>query len=815
MVTAETKATQKKTMAYDSSSITVLEGRDAVRKRPAMYIGSTGEIGLHHIVYEVVDNSIDEALAGYCDTVDVTIHLDNSITVIDNGRGIPVDEIKKEKRSAAEVVMTKLHAGGKFDSNAYKVSGGLHGVGVSCVNFLSEKLHLEIWRDGKTYEQEYARGIPVAPLKQTGKTRKRGTKITFKPDGQIFTETSFSFDKLSERLREKAFLNKGIRITIKDEREEPERSHEFYYKGGIAEFVKHLNKNKSTLHDKPIYFEKEGDSLSIEVAIQYNDGYDEKVYSFANNINTVDGGTHLSGFRSAFTRTINAYAQSSGLAKNFKGSLTGDDVREGLVAVISVKLPQPQFEGQTKGKLNSDVKGAVESFLNDRLTEFFEQNPPVARKIVGKALDAARAREAARKAREIVRKGALGSTMLPGKLADCQERDPSLSEIYIVEGDSAGGSAKQGRDRKNQAILPLKGKILNVEKARFDKMLGHSEIKSLITALGTGIGKDDFDISKLRYHKIILMTDADVDGSHIRTLLLTFFYRQMLPLVENKHVYIAQPPLFKVKRGKKEEYIKDEASMIRYLMRQATGDMSVKTAGAGQPIEGKELARSLEKMVDFKRYCERATRRLGGDPQLLNILLESLSGRNGILRKEGLTLRKVFQDEELMAKIEGALDKAGYHRTELTQDEEHGLWEIETVSATGVNLVIDWNFASYVEFQKAVELFKTLEEDLAAPFVSGENGTSEEVPTREALLEKVLTAAKKDLTIQRYKGLGEMNPEQLWETTMNPEKRTLLEVRIDDMVETDQIFTVLMGDAVEPRRKFIEDNALDVRNLDV
>jgi len=802
-------------MAYDSSSITILEGRDAVRKRPAMYIGSTGEIGLHHLVYEVVDNSIDEALAGYCDTVEVAIHLDNSITVIDNGRGIPVDEIKKEKRSAAEVVMTKLHAGGKFDSNAYKVSGGLHGVGVSCVNFLSENLHLEIWRDGRTFEQEYARGIPVAALKQTGKTRKRGTKVTFKPDTQIFTETSFSFDKLSERLREKAFLNKGIRITIRDEREEPERSHEFYYKGGIAEFVKHLNKNKTTLHDKPIYFEKEGENLSIEVAIQYNDAYDEKVYSFANNINTVDGGTHLSGFRSAFTRTINAYAQSSGLAKNFKGSLTGDDVREGLVAVISVKLPQPQFEGQTKGKLNSDVKGAVESFLNDRLTEFFEQNPPVARKIVGKALDAARAREAARKAREIVRKGAMGSSMLPGKLADCQERDPALSEIYIVEGDSAGGSAKQGRDRKNQAILPLKGKILNVEKARFDKMLGHSEIKSLITALGTGIGKDDFDLSKLRYHKIILMTDADVDGSHIRTLLLTFFYRQMPALVEGGHVFIAQPPLFKVKRGKKEEYIKDESSMIRYLMRQATGDMNVKPAGGdGETIEGRELARSLEKMVDFKRYCERATRRLGGDPHLLNILLESLSGRKGVLRKEGLTLRKVFQDADLMAKIEGVLHKAGY-KTELTSDEEHGLWEIETVAASGVNLVIDWNFASFVEFQKAVELFKTLEDDLAAPFISGENGTSEEVPTREALLEKVLTAAKKDLTIQRYKGLGEMNPDQLWETTMNPDKRTLLEVRIDDMVETDQIFTVLMGDAVEPRRKFIEDNALDVRNLDV
>jgi DNA gyrase subunit B len=801
-------------MAYDSTSITVLEGRDAVRKRPAMYIGSTGEIGLHHLVYEVVDKSIDEALAGFCDSVDVTIHLDNSITVIDNGRGIPVDELKKEKRSAAEVVMTKLHAGGKFDSNAYKVSGGLHGVGVSCVNFLSEKLHLEIWRDNKTYEQEYARGIPVAPLKQTGKTRKRGTKVTFKPDPQIFTETAFSFDKLSERLREKAFLNKGIRITIKDEREDPERSHEFYYKGGIAEFVKHLNKNKSTLHDKPIYFEKEGENLSIEVAIQYNDGYDEKVYSFANNINTVDGGTHLSGFRSAFTRTINAYAQSSGLAKNFKSSLTGDDVREGLVAVISVKLPQPQFEGQTKGKLNSDVKGAVESFLNDRLTEFFEQNPPVARKIVGKALDAARAREAARKAREIVRKGAMGSSMLPGKLADCQERDPQLSEIYIVEGDSAGGSAKQGRDRKNQAILPLKGKILNVEKARFDKMLGHSEIKSLITALGTGIGKDDFDINKLRYHTIILMTDADVDGSHIRTLLLTFFYRQMPALVEGGHVYIAQPPLFKVKRGKKEEYIKDESSMIRYLMRQATGDMSVKPANAGQPIEGRELAKSLEKMVDFKRYCERAARRLAGDAHMLNVLLESLSGRKGVLRKEELNLRKVFQDEDLMAKIEGALDKAGY-KTELTSDEEHGLWEIETTTNTGVNLVIDWNFASYVEFQKAVELFKNLEDELAAPFISGENGASEEIPTREALLEKVLAAAKKDLSIQRYKGLGEMNPEQLWETTMDPAKRTLLKVRIDDAVETDEIFTVLMGDAVEPRRKFIEDNALDVRNLDV
>jgi DNA gyrase subunit B len=798
-------------MSYDSTSITVLEGREAVRKRPAMYIGSTGDMGLHHLVYEVVDNSIDEALAGYCDTVEVAIHVDNSLTVVDNGRGIPVDYHKQEKKSAAEVVMTKLHAGGKFDSNAYKVSGGLHGVGVSCVNFLSETLRLEIWRDGKTYEQEYKRGISVSPLAQTGKTRKRGTKITFKPDTQIFDVTVFSFDKLSERLREKAFLNKGIRITIKDEREETERSHEFYYKGGIAEFVKHLNKNRTALHDKPLYFEKESDALSIEVAIQYNDSYDEKVYSFANNINTVDGGSHLSGFRSAFTRTINAYAQSSGLAKNFKTSLTGDDVREGLVAVISVKLPQPQFEGQTKGKLNSDVKGPVESFLNERLTEFFEQNPAVARKIVGKAVDAARAREAARKAREIVRKGAMGSTMLPGKLADCQERDPSLCEIYIVEGDSAGGSAKQGRDRKNQAILPLKGKILNVEKARFDKMLGHSEIKTLITALGTGIGKEDFDAAKLRYHKIILMTDADVDGSHIRTLLLTFFYRQMPDLVENGNIYIAQPPLFKVKRGKKEEYIKDERSMVRYMMRQATNDLKVRTGNDAVVLEGRELARSLEEMVEFKRFCDKTSRRLGNDSRMLRVLLEGIGTAT---KGQKAALRAVFESVDQMARVEKLLAEAGY-KTELLEDEEHGLWEIVASSDNSNSIVIDWNFASYVEFQKTVELYASLEEKLKAPFVVGENGTSESVATREDLLERVFAAAKKDLTIQRYKGLGEMNPDQLWETTMNPDKRTLLQVKVDDAVETDQIFTVLMGDAVEPRRKFIEDNALDVKNLDV
>jgi DNA gyrase/topoisomerase IV subunit B len=1417
---------KNKNTAYDSSAITVLEGRDAVRKRPAMYIGSTGDLGLHHLVYEVVDNSVDEALAGFCDTVEVTIHLDNSITVIDNGRGIPVDYHKQEQRSAAEVVMTKLHAGGKFDSNAYKVSGGLHGVGVSCVNFLSEWLNLEIWRDGKTYEQEYKKGIPVAPLEQTGKTKKRGTKVTFKPDAEIFDVTEFSFDKLSERLREKAFLNKGIRITIKDEREEPERFHEFYYKGGIAEFVKHLNTNKTALHDKPIYFERTGDNLSIEVAIQYNDAYDEKVYSFANNINTVDGGTHLSGFRSALTRTINAYAQSSGLSKNFKSSLSGDDVREGLVAVVSVKLPQPQFEGQTKGKLNSDVKGAVESFLNEKLQEYFEQNPTTAKKIVGKAVDAARAREAARKAREIVRKGALSSSMLPGKLADCQEKDPALCELYIVEGDSAGGcfsgdtkvaladgrslsfkelvaeedkehfcytikhngqvgleriinaritkkdadvvrvtldnnesivctpdhlfmlrdgrykqakdltrddslmplyssqihpqylsittqgrlfptqdfnldqslalepsvdrriisierlqdkidvydieiphthnfalasgvfvhnSAKQGRDRKNQAVLPLKGKILNVEKARFDKMLGHSEIKTLITALGTGIGKDDFDINKLRYHKVVFMsvagdeptlvandnghtelvdigdfidecldghrdmnrysvvcfdnathqarfkplkavirhehtepmyklttrynrsikvtsshsvfvfengevrlkkgnevkngdliiatrnlprpvgtplarldllkifydaeltdglyvricpqsiglpeleaaalaainryklignymwkelssfgsnmkivpelnedmgfdrylplthdfmyflgwyvakgsinsqqvnlnidrkdeqfvseisaaiknvfgemprcyhdqesrsvklyfhsvaaarlirawnidtgklpnivfslaedlqkaflkgyflgsgrirggtisfitdsksikdgllyllgqlgvlasnsyeesikanshylvsisgkgqierskdiwkahpnaldleeqmselmegsldyvevsddliglevvcaeeielvgqyvydfsveedenfvcgtgglcchnTDADVDGSHIRTLLLTFFYRQMPELVESGHVYIAQPPLFKVKRGKREEYIKDERTMVRFLMRLATNDLKVKSAKNNTVLEGKDLARALEQVVELRRYKEKAARRIGGDERLLHLLLDAFGGPKGALRRQDATLRSIFHDEEKMAKIEGQLATAGY-KTDLTTDEEHGLSEIEVIAVSGIKVLIDWNFASHVEFQKAVEIHMRLEDQLVAPFIVGENGSSEQVQTREELLDHVFAIAKKDLVIQRYKGLGEMNPEQLWETTMNPEKRTLLQVKIDDAVETDQIFTVLMGDQVEPRRRFIEDNALDVRNLDI
>lgn len=820
--------------SYGAGSITVLEGRDAVRKRPAMYIGSNGEMGLHHLVYEIVDNSVDEALAGYCDKIDVTIHLDNSITVEDNGRGIPVDMHPTEKRPAAEVVMTVLHAGGKFDSNAYKVSGGLHGVGASCVNFLSEWMRMEIRRDGGVYEMEFKQGIKSTDLKKTGKSTRTGTKITFKPDLEIFTTGEYSFDKLSERLREKAFLNKGIRITITDERSDTEKKHEFYYEGGIAEFVKHLNKNKNTLHPKPMYFEKtatgvDGDDLTVEVAIQYNDAYDEKVFSFANNINTVDGGTHLSGFRSALSKAISRYATTSNLLKDFKGSLSGDDVREGLIAVISVKIPQPQFEGQTKGKLNSDVKGAVDSFLYERLTSYFEEHPSVAKSIVGKAVEAARAREAARKAREIVRKGALNSMNLPGKLADCSEKDPAVCELYIVEGDSAGGSAKQGRDRRTQAILPLKGKILNVEKARFDKMLGHNEIKALITAMGTGIGKDDFDVNKLRYHKIILMTDADVDGSHIRTLLLTFFYRQMPQLLEHKvettneagevetelrgYIYIAQPPLYKVKKGKTERYIKDEREMNRFLMKKATEDVAVKIKKTGEMIEGKDLTTLLERLVEFNGYYLKLERRLK-ERKIVDAALEALSGKKGLLQKEGRKLHDVFADESLLGKVEAAIAEAEY-KTELTSDEEHGLSEIEIKLANGSTVLIDWELATHVEFQRAVELYKSFVQLSQPPFVIIEGDTETEVETRDDMLNHILSAAKKDLHIQRYKGLGEMNPEQLWETTMDPEKRTLLQVKIDDAVETDQVFTVLMGDQVEPRRRFIEDNALDVKNLDV
>ncbi len=1369
---------------YGAEQITVLEGREAVRLRPAMYIGDNREYGLHHLVFEIVDNAIDESLAGFCDKVDVSIHLDNSVTVEDNGRGIPVDIHPTEKRPAAEVVMTLLHAGGKFDSNAYKVSGGLHGVGASVVNFLSEWLRMEIRRDGGVYEQEYKRGIPADKLKKTGTSKRHGTRITFKPDSEIFTTAEFSFDKLSERLREKAFLNKGVKITITDERSETEKKHEFLYEGGIAEFVKHLNKNKNVLHSKPIYFEKlpsEEDNLTIEIAMQYNDGYDEKVFSFANNINTIDGGAHLSGFRSALSKAINKYAQSSGLIKDFKGQLTGDDAREGLVAVIAVKLPQPQFEGQTKSKLNSDVQGPVTSFFYEKLSAYFEEHPPVAKQVVGKAVEAARAREAARKAREIVRKGALNSMNLPGKLADCSEKDPAVCELYIVEGDSAGGSAKQGRDRRTQAILPLKGKILNVEKARFDKMLSHSEIKTLITALGTGIGKTDFDVEKLRYHKVILMsvagdeptlvideddatelvkigefiddcfdgrriasrygvisfdpatratrfrplkavirhdhdeamykittrynrsvkvtashsvfvfedgevklkkgnevkpgdllvatrrlprpaisptqidllttlynagltdalyvkgedvrriaarrvmakvkrpelwgearielgpeqwekliaqrhaagmtqkqvattlgvkqpitvshwergvnrpieshfkgylrvigwedeleydvapskiealieqddsskharwrevsaykpltdftpgelaqlgadveivpqayhdkafarylpitcelmwflgwyvaegslsshqvslslgpkdepfipeliaaveavfgetprrhpdprypgvklyfhsvaaarlirawglggwshekkvpdivfslpeelqiaflegfllgdgsvgtdrvilsttspqlkdgllyllgqsgiiasvsnrrsgnrpearvqtrhfayciqigskeqiescrriwqrhhlaprlernlanrsdhwrpyipisddliglrvasaeevapigeyvydfsvqddenfvcgigglaaanTDADVDGSHIRTLLLTFFYRQMPQLLEHRverknengetetdlrsYVYIAQPPLYKIKKGKTERYIKDDREMNRFLMRKATEEVSVRVKKTGETIEGKDLSALLEKLIEFNTYYGKLERRLH-DRRVVDTVLESLGGRKGLMQKASRKLHDVFADENLLGKVEAALAEAGY-KTDLISDEEHGLSEIEVKNAgNGSSVLIDWELATHVEFQRAVDLYKSFVQLSQPPFIIKEGNAETEVESRDDMLNHILAAAKKDLHIQRYKGLGEMNPEQLWETTMDPEKRTLLQVRIDDAVETDEIFTVLMGDQVEPRRKFIEDNALDVKNLDI
>ncbi|MFZ3199557.1 MAG: DNA topoisomerase (ATP-hydrolyzing) subunit B [Candidatus Acidiferrales bacterium] len=787
---------------YDATSIKVLGGIEAVRKRPAMYIGSTGEMGLHHLVWEVVDNSVDEAMAGYCDEINVTVHDDNSVTVIDNGRGIPVDMHATEKKPAAEVVMTVLHAGGKFDSESYKVSGGLHGVGVSVVNALSDWLDLEIWREGEVWEQSYEKGVPTTKLKSSGKTKKTGTKITFHADESIFTTINYSFDTLSQRLRELAFLNKGLKITLEDERSN--KNTEFRFTGGISEFVKHLNRGKGTLHDSPIYMEGKREQVDIEIALQYNDSYAENIFAFANTINTVDGGTHLAGFRSALTRTINYYASSAGMLKEQKDevSITGDDVREGLVAVVSVKLPQPQFEGQTKGKLNSDIKGLVESLVNERLGEYFDKHSSIARKIIGKTIDAARAREAARKARELTRrKSALDSSGLPGKLADCQERDPARCELFIVEGESAGGSAKGGRDRRYQAILPLKGKILNVEKARYDKMLGHEEIRAIITALGTGIGKDDFDAAKLRYHKVILMTDADVDGSHIRTLLLTFFFRHMRALIEKEHIYIAQPPLYRVKRGKMDRYIRDEREFSRELMKRATEEHVVKGKD-GKSLEGGALTQFLLNIQEYNQVAAKLARRLR-EPALVELLAES-----------DLEKKADFADKKKLQELAKAIEKSKLNlEAKLEFDEEHSLHEL-LLKNSGERRV-NWALAASPDYKRLRALHQAIEENNKPPFAIVHNGDKTTKESAALLLDYVLEDAKKEFTITRFKGLGEMNPEQLWATTMNAETRTLLKVRLEDAVAAEDIFSTLMGENVEQRRKFIEDNALDVVNLDI
>jgi DNA gyrase subunit B len=797
--------------AYDSSSIKILEGLEAVRKRPAMYIGSTGEMGLHHLVYEVVDNSVDEALAGHCDQIDVVIHTDNSITISDNGRGIPVDIHPQEGVSAAEVVLTKLHAGGKFDSNSYKVSGGLHGVGVSCVNALSEYLHLEIWRNGQTWEQEYERGVPKAPLKATGKAgKKTGTKITFRADPTVMDATEFNFDTISTRLRERAFLNKGLKLNILDERTDPPKSHEFLYEGGIAEFIKHLNKGKGVLHDKPIYFEGERDlpnnagKVTMEISLQYNDGYSEALFSFANNINTVDGGTHLTGFRTALTRTINWAGEQAKLFKDVKEKLTGDDVREGLTAVVSVKLPQPQFEGQTKGKLNSDISGQVTQLVNEKLQEYFDKNPAVMKRIVGKAIDAARAREAARKARDLTRrKGALDGGGLPGKLADCQEKDPTRCELFLVEGESAGGTAKGGRDRRYQAILPLRGKILNVEKARYDKMLSHEEIRAMITAIGTGIGKDDFDISRLRYGKIIIMTDADVDGSHIRTLLLTFFFRHMQELIDRGHVFVAQPPLYRIKKGKSEKYIKNDSEFTKEILRRAAENISIEF-GANN-LQGAEMRNFLASLDELQEYARKIERRLR-DPRVIEILMSPTIE---------LDTKDHFTTEAALKKVQASLMDQRLE-SKIEKDEEHSTFFLSYIDPTNVERRLAHDIALSADYRR----FRTLAKQIAPMntppfFLVKDNGTREQVDNWRQLFARAKEEGMKDANVQRYKGLGEMNAEQLWETTMNVEARTLLRVDLRDLVETDEIFSTLMGEDVESRRKFIEENALEVRNLDV
>ncbi len=817
---------KKQDSKYDATQIKVLEGFEAVRKRPAMYIGNTGSDGLHHLVFEVVDNSIDESLGGYCDRIEVIIHTDNSLTVTDNGRGIPVDIHPVEKRPAAEVVMTTLHAGGKFDSDSYKVSGGLHGVGVSVVNALSEHLGLEIKRDEKVYHQAYQRGKPISKLEVVGKTKGTGTKVVFKPDTDIFETIEFSFDILSQRLRELAFLNKGVLITIEDER--VGKTHEFIYKGGIVSFVEFLNKNKSTLYPKPIYLQGEKSYYSIEegerrknivqveIALQHNDSYTEKIFSFANNINTREGGTHLSGFRTALTRTINNYATKNLSAKDFKDNFKGEDLQEGLTAVVSVKLPQPQFEGQTKSKLgNTNIKGMVEQLLGEKLGYYLEENPRVAKKVVGKALEASRAREAARKAKELTRrKSALESSVLPGKLADCQERDPARCEIYLVEGDSAGGSAKQGRDRRFQAILPLKGKILNVEKARFDKMLENDEINTIISALGTGIEQDENKLLTPRYHHIIIMTDADVDGSHIRTLLLTFFFRRMPSLIERGYLYIAQPPLFKVKKGKQERYVKDEISLERYLLECGAEGVELSSKELNKSFKGSRLLTFLEKAIKYRKLLE---------------ILEKKQWDKNIL--SALAFEGDFQKDSLKneASVKRFLKGLGEHASffypfvppieySLIEDAEHSCFSIRCLSKTnGITreTFIDFDLLTSTELEELRKIARSLEIVGSPPFIISNKNENVELRTLSGVLEYILSAGDKGQETQRYKGLGEMNPDQLWETTMNPEKRTLFQVKIEDAIEADEIFTILMGDQVDPRRKFIYDNAINVTNLDV
>ena len=803
---------------YTGDNIKVLKGLEAVRKRPAMYIGSTDANGLHHLVYEVVDNSIDEAMAGHCDAISVTIHPDNSVSVDDNGRGIPVDTMEGEEgKPAAEVVLTVLHSGGKFDRDTYKVSGGLHGVGVSVVNALSESLEAEIRRDGKVYHLGFSRGRTTSPMKVTGKSRKTGTRITFRPDTEIFTETEFSFETLSQRLRELSFLNAGLKISILDER--TEKSHEFQYKGGIVSFVQHLNRNKNALHSKPIYVEGERDNVQAEVALQYNDSYQDTVFAFANNINTHDGGTHLIGFRSALTRAVNQYAQKGNLLKGVKENLSGDDLREGLTAVVSVKVPEPQFEGQTKHKLgNSEVKGIVDSLVYEKLANFFEETPAVARKIVEKALEAARAREAARKAKELARrKGALDSAGLPGKLADCQETDPGKCEIFLVEGDSAGGSAKQARDRRYQAILPLKGKILNVEKARIDKMLSSQEIRTLITALGTGIGKEDFDAAKVRYGKVIIMTDADVDGAHIRTLLLTFFFRHMRPLIDAGNIFIAQPPLFGIRKGKGMTYLKDETAYREFLIENGIQNRRVDGGNGQGALAGQKMAAWLRKISRLEEIAIRADRR--GMPAFVLLSLAPRAAE-GVKALEGEKGAKKFFSS-LVAEWKGSRPDVTHVSFEIrpdTDDDAEGAVQVFLKWKRGglpMECIIDRHRLRAADLRESNTLYTQVQETLPPPYRLDGEGAFPEADGPLCLLEQVLEAGKKGQTIQRYKGLGEMNPEQLWETAMNPETRELLRVEIGDETDADEIFTKLMGDQVEPRREFIEKNALEVSSLDI